>query len=394
MRESPQKYKPEEGTFYEKVFSPENVKVEELEDGQIRLTLKDRFGHKICVEGGRLVRIVCRLLRPWTEFNLASEVYALRQNPQELQKTLQQALRISRRGFKVYYDQAGSVKGIASEIHKQISWKKVRDIVETAIKASFGTVEKLRVSQERPNKWTYRMPLKDPNVSAWVTVSGGNNLVNGKSGIRVWSRFRTERGTLNRPACLNWCGMWQVPLNFFGIKTERLDEIEGIEALNVQCFHLSNAIRHREAFTQELAEKMTDMTTTLRKGILPIIKQSRKVNLSKTEMKIILKAYAEKVVLPKYILKQIIDRVEEETVWGFSQAVSHVRTHGEFDEKKARLPREQRRLTQNLENIAGEVLSITPTIEKLHKLLNGKITASTLTNPQNIRALKPMVVRQ
>jgi hypothetical protein len=108
----------------------------------------------------------------------------------------------------------------------------------------------------------------------------------------------------------------------------------------------------------------------------------------------ILEAYQEKVALPKYIVKQILEHVEEQTVWGFSQAVSWVRTHGSFQDKRAKLPKEERSLIQILENISGEVLSLTPTIKKLHEALKQrKITKMVLTKPQKFQELKPMMVR-
>lgn len=398
----PPKFDPEEGTYYERVFSPDKVKVRRIDDKTVRVILSDRRGARLEVEGGRLVRVICRLLQPWSGYLKASQVYALRENPKELQKVLQSALNLSQRGFKAYftnhndYAEGKNAIGIASEVHKQISWTTIRKVVEASIKQAFGKVNQPDTDTDTHNKWTYRMPLKDSHIGAFVTVRAGNNIVKGKSGIRVYTRFRTEKGRGGRPACLNWCGMWEVPFQFFGLKTERLDEIPNIEVLNMQQFHLSNAMADKSKFEQELVAKLTAMSKVLKKAIIPMIKQSRKEPLRKSEMKAILEAYSDRVALPKYIVRQILDHVEEETVWGFSQAVSWVRTHGQFDEKKAKLPKEERRLVQNLENIAGEVFSITPTIHKLHKVLGKKpITKKVLTTPQKIKnkKLKAMVHR-
>jgi hypothetical protein len=143
-----------------------------------------------------------------------------------------------------------------------------------------------------------------------------------------------------------------------------------------------------------LATKMKSMAKVVEKHMIPVIEESRKVQLTKKEMKAILDAYAEKVHLPEYIIEQILDSVEENTVWGFSNAVSWTRTHGQFDERRSQLPREQRPLTQILENIAGEVLSITRTIAKLKKVLpNNVITQKALTKPEQFPQLKAMVVK-
>ena len=77
--------------------------------------------------------------------------------------------------------------------------------------------------------------------------------------------------------------------------------------------------------------------------------------------------------------------VEDETVWGFSQAVSWVRTHGDFKfvaSANAMFKSvEDRDLTWRLENIAGEVLGLTPTIIDIHKKF-GEITLDFLVGEE------------
>ena len=70
------------------------------------------------------------------------------------------------------------------------------------------------------------------------------------------------------------------------------------------------------------------------------------------------------------------------------------RKHGQFDERRSQLPREQRPLTQILESIAGELMSITPTIKKLKAVLKGPITQKVLTKPEQYPELKAMVVKR
>jgi len=108
-----------------------------------------------------------------------------------------------------------------------------------------------------------------------------------------------------------------------------------------------------------------------------IIDESIHSPLSWDEMEAILEAYRRKAGLPKYIAEQILEHVEEATVWGFSQAVSYVRTHGHFKEFKICKDVEDRELTRKLENIAGEVLSLTPTINAFHEKV-GDITIEKL----------------
>jgi len=413
------KYDPSEGVFYEKVFSPEKVEVFRDQVGrtaegkatvgkeppkklrfETRLVLSDKQGHKLEVKSRRLVHRVMQYLQPWTSFGNVSALTDLENSDvPKLQETLSWAAKKSKRQLKTYFDDQGNLHGIASQIHQQISWAKIREVVEGAVKKAYHVVaEPEQATQIAPNKWTYKMPVKDKhnNVSAWVTVDGGNNIIKGRSGIRVFTRLRTDRGGPGgAPACLNWAGMWSVPLQFFGLKTERLGMKDSEETqLNMMELHLKSTMENMDEIEALLATKMKGMAKAVEEHMIPIIEESRKVALTKKEMQAILEAYAEKTHLPEYIIEQILDSVEENTVWGFSNAVSWVRTHGQFDERRSRLPREQRPLTQILENIAGEVLSITRTIAKLKKVLpNNVITQKALTKPEQFPQLKTMVVK-
>jgi len=343
------KFDPQEGLYYEKVFSPEKVEVfrdqvgttsGKIEVGKeppkklqfkTRLVLSDKRGHKLEVKG-RLVHRVMQYLQPWTSFASVSALADLENSDaSKLQETLSRAAKKSKRQLKTYFDDQGNLHGIASEIHQQISWAKIRQVVEGAVKKAYHTVaEPDQTMPTEPNKWTYKMPVKDKhsNVSAYVTVDGGNNIIKGRSGIRVHTRFRTDRGGPGgAPACLNWCGMWLVPLQFFGIKTERLGMKETEETqLNMMEIHLKSTAEGMNEIEAILAAKMKGMAKVVEQRLLPVIEESRTVALTKKEMKAILEAYAEKTHLPKYIIEQILDSVEENTVWGFSQAVSYVRT--------------------------------------------------------------------
>jgi hypothetical protein len=409
-------FDPKEGTFYEKVFSPQKVEVFRdivgTQSGktavgqqppkklrfETRLVLSDKNGHKLEVKGRRLVHRVMQYLQPWTSFGSVGKLAELEETPDKLQDTLTRAAKKAKRQLKTYFDDAGQLHGIASEIHQQISWAKIREVVQGAVKKAYHVVaEPDQTMPTEPNKWTYKMPVKDKNnnVSAYVTVDGGNNIIKGRSGIRVYTRLRTDRGGPGgAPACLNWCGMWMVPLQFFGVKTERLGLKDTEDAqLNMLEIHLKSTAEDMNEIEAILAAKMKSMAKVVEKHMLPLIEESRKVALTKKEMNAILEAYSEKVHLPKYIVEQILDNVEENTVWGFSNAVSWVRTHGQFDERRSQLPREQRPLTQILESIAGEVMSITPTIKKLKAVMKGPITQKVLTNPEQFPQLKAMVVK-
>ncbi len=84
-------FDPQEGTYYEKVFSPENVEVfrdvigttEKTQLGkqspkkirfETRLVLSDKRGHKLEVKGRRLVHRVMQYLQPWTSFEASAHL--------------------------------------------------------------------------------------------------------------------------------------------------------------------------------------------------------------------------------------------------------------------------------------------------------------------------------
>jgi hypothetical protein len=410
-------FDPDNGTFYEKVFSPDKIKVkvlnapvpvevaasQDLKDikpqkraaPELELTLTDKNGHKFVVTGKRLVSRVFQYMQPWTKMTM-DHLRDLEDDPVKLEATLTRAAQKSKRELKMYFDNQGTLQGIASTLHEQISWSKIRSIVENSVKSAFGKIEMPKTASQLQNRWTYSMPIKDDNVSAHITVDAGNNIIKGRSGIRVYSRFRTEaKGPGGAPACLNWCGMWQVPLQVFGLKTERLpgSQAKTVEDLSMLEIHMTSTVDKFDTIEEELVAKMKTLEKAARVTFLPLIKESRKVVLEPKEMEAILNAYAQtkRAALPKYIIDQILANVEENTVWGLSQAVSWCRTHGQFDERRAQLPREERGITQVLESISGEIISITPTILKLKKVL-GAITEKALTKPQEVAALKPMLI--
>ena len=144
---------------------------------------------------------------------------------------------------------------------------------------------------------------------------------------------------------------------------------ENVEKFNLLEFHLKGTGKE---LREDLHNGISNLIKTMEK-ITPIIDKSVHSPLSKTEMENILLAYQSKArsFLPDYIIEQIMAHVEEETVWGFSQAVSWVRTHGAFKFTTSSHPMfktvEDRDLTWRLEKIAGEVLSLTPAINDIHK---------------------------
>jgi len=397
----------EEGLYYEKVFSPVKVTVlkrrRELDGktgkpkrqswrqarrGDLTLILEGENGEKLKVEGTRLVSRVLSYLQPYTELDI-SEMKSLPR--EELQKLLDDAMakvKKEKKEVKALFDEKGNLEGVASTMHKQISWKQIRKIIEKAVQEVCGEVVQPE-GAEHPFRWSYRVPIKSADASAWIGVHAGNNIIKGRSGVHVWSRWRTEReevdrGGIKRPACLNWCGMWQAPLQFFGIDAKRLNNIykvigeENVKALKLTQFHINPDMIQ---FEREVKRQLKSMVKAMEKMRI-VIDDSIHTPLKMSEMEAILEAYRRKAGIPKYVIEQALEHVKQmgpnfETVWGFSNAVSWVRTHGEFKNFSICKPVEDRELTRKLENIAGEVLSLTPTIKDFHEKV-GEITLERL----------------
>jgi hypothetical protein len=383
----------EEGMYYERVFGPEKVKVFFNEKKELaKLVFEDKNGQTLEVSDKRLVSRCLMYYAKYTDFKV-SELREL--NEDVLEKVLNGAIPKRDKALKALYDDEGKLSGIASTIHEQISWAKVKQMIEGTVKELTGEVIKPE-NFEHPFKWSYRVPSNNKNVSGWVGVHAGNNIIEGKSGIRIFSRFRTEKGgSGGRAACLNWCGMWQFPEQFFNVDVKRLDNIidmlgkENVKDIEMFQFHLKGS---GNELKQDLHEGIAKLIKAMGK-VTPVINKSVHSPLSKTEMENILLAYQSKSksFLPDYIIEQIMAHIEEETVWGFSQAVSWVRTHGAFKFTSSVNPMfktvEDRELTWRLENIAGEVLSLTPTINDIHQK-HGDLTLEFLVGEETAKAIR------
>jgi hypothetical protein len=389
-----------EGTYYERVFAPEKVRVlfDDKSKDLAKIIFEDKNGQSLEIAEPRLVSRVLMYFAKYTEFK---NVAGLReQAPDILQAALNEAIPKRNKDLKAMYDNDGRLQGIVSTMHEQISWQKVKEIVEGVIHEIAGTISKPETG-ELPFKWTYKLPVDSKDVSGWLGVHAGNNIVKGRSGIKVFSRWRTEReeerGGIKRPACLNWCGMWQFPQQFFSVDMKRINSItklvgkENVKDVQMLQFHIKPDM---DAFEAELSEGLKSMVRTMEK-IQPVFDQSIHSKLKLDEMHDILLAYQSKGTsyLPDYIMEQIEKHVEDQTIWGFSQAISWVRTHGEFKFTQSSNPMfkplEDRDLVWRLENIAGEVLSLTPAINDIHKK-HGEITLEFLVGKEKAEEINKL----
>jgi hypothetical protein len=277
----------------------------------------------------------------------------------------------------------GIVVSVVSPRHKQFSLEETRSQIQKAIAKVIGQVK----MEQLGTHTLFRLPIDNKYVSAWLRIMPGNNLAKGPSAIHFSSTFRTEYDTKTKgkaPACLNWANVWTVPQTLFNVKGKRLHDLaseigaDTVGILTGRNIHTLNKagidVENFQAYVNGLMKAVPAMNR--------VIEDSIHTPLKKPEMTAILAAYGEKVGLPRYLQKDIMDEVEEETVWGLSQAVSYVRTHNEYrgivDSKGEPMhDREDVRITRVLENIAGEVYSISPMIKDLQSK-EGEITYKVL----------------
>lgn len=378
-------YNPEEGTFYEKVMFPNKITV--LEEGEDEASqrvaiLEDKNGEKMTVRGNRVVH---RLFQVFVNQLLKDKMtsHLWKKSNKEISTTLTKVMKAQIKKFlekpptvKFLVDANGKVHGATSTLHKQISWSEVRKIVESAITKAYGKTATLEFGDTR---WDYKIPVESENVSAWAEVERGTNLGMGRAGIRVHGRFRTESTDFGMTSpCHNWAGLWSPVLSLFDIKDEKILRIPNHDVINTRHVHMRGTFSNEESI-EELAQNLL----TLKAGVIELnkaIENSKHIPLSYKEMEAILDAYDEKVHLPKYSKLDILDRAkwqDSETVYAFSQAISWIRTHGELRQKKTESDREFLTLTKKLENMAGEIYFLSPTIQSFHEQI-GEITFDKL----------------
>jgi len=397
---------PDEGMFYEKVFGPQTVRIEADEKNPKRKTivLTDENGEQITLIDRHAVRrffeyFYRKIGIKYKELTAmeAAESQGLIQEIVNLRESDGKPIKLK------FHFEEGECKGVSSMLHQQISWAEIKGAVQDAVDMTFGKDTEL--VEFTPNTATYKMPTENKNISLWAHVDAGNNLAKGRSAVRISTRVRTDKpGTDLRyrdgggnkvPACMNWANVWIVPLQMFGIKAVRINEwaakeleiiVPGVNIRGVdQGFgtHEIHMTGNRIPDINELIAKLKKVLEDLvdySPVIEALVEKSLKTSLSRQEMEDILVAYAVKKQIPKYMVDNIMASVAEETVWGFSQAVSWVRTHGEI--KSRSKSREEQNMTRILESIAGEVYCLAPTIAKFHNE-QGAITYEKLTGEKD-----------
>lgn len=390
----------EEGLFYEKVFGPNKVEVRYIDPENPKrkiIKLIDANGRFIELTNSHAInRFYSYVMQPLKmtkgELSEMDPVDAAQLFTDHFQKRQSDD---KPHRLKFLFDGAKECVAVVSEMHKQISWTKIRDVIGEAIHQVYGEVQE---GGQVGDTWAYKMPIDNKYVSLWAMVDPGNNVIKGRSGIRVSTKMRTEfdtsSGGVGAP-CMNWCNLWQEPLKMFNIPAVRIANLVRVERDNLTetptvipglytfDIHVQDTELNPDLFIDRLRTLKEVAESTV---IKVIVEGSIETKLTRDEMDDLLHCYMIKANLPAYIVNGIRNALDEKTIWGLAQAVSYVRTHEELRGKKEWIMR------RKLENIAGEVLSLAPTIQRFHEE-QGPLTFEKLMGKPKPKEAPPITIK-
>lgn len=357
----------EEGMFYEQVFGPTQVAiiVDPENPRMKKITLTDENGESVSLTTPHAIRRFYEFF-----YKKAGLKYAkfTAMEPDMAAEIINDILKLKDYTVHFLIDDEGVVQGMSSRLHKQVSWKQVKRIVNKAIVEVFGKTKPITLT---PNSATYDMQLQDvategEPVRIFTHVDGGNNLSKGRAAVRISYRMRTdfdvESGGVKNP-CHNWANVFPAYSNtWMGVPMTHLYSLEQMAGLqNVFEIHVLKTELTKEMFIEKF-QALKDIAPKMQE----YIQETIKTPLSRDEMRQILYSYATKKRIPKYVIDLVMESVVSETVWGFSQALSYVRTHAEL-KTRGDMSREELRMVDILENIAGEIYWLAPTVAAFHE---------------------------
>jgi len=369
---------PEDGIYQESLIRPVQI-LEDKEDSFTTLVGDDGRRVKVEKRGARssvylYLRGKHKLKRP--------EVWDL--DPEKRSDLLTRNLKEyeedgKARTFKLIFADDGSIDAVVTDQHKQIPYSDIKGIVEEAIREAVPDAQFYDRGIER--YWTYSLPVHSNYVRSYVGIDAGVNKPKGRCAVYIYTRFEVVYAGKEgqRAPCHNWA-YWFRPAKFFGIDLNKMpipEPYRKLDDLSAKAVHVQGTEIQKDDIKTAIKTIMDSADI-----IDPIIEDAMNVRLDKKEMEAILSAYEETVGLPKYLKEMIMENVEDMDLWGLSNAVSWVRTHGEL--KKGQVEnREERPIISRLENIAGELMTLGPAVREIKKRIPGhKITADILLKPE------------
>lgn len=371
--------------FEEIEFIPVSIELGEDKHG-VAMFVTAKSG---AVYGTRSSRVIWRVYRFYKRKAGFKKAKKFRELPYPDQSTLLTRLvRKFPRSFRVLLDVDGNVVNIVSLKHKQVPYSSIWHSVEAAIEEVFGECKAEKLTGRIRS---FEMPAPSKYVAPSLAVDAGVNTALGRAAIYMYTRFKVTSSAFGQVPCLNWAQFWQRTADFFNVSIERTHSHHGVP-LSEEFEAVLNQLNMRKIHIRSIEIKKDELISPLQQilagaqNIDLLIEESLKVPLMKDEMDVIIKTYRDVLGLPDYVTKAILANVQEQTVWGFSNAISWVRTHTELKTRKNTQPFTSK-LAWKLERIAGEMISVAPTIQILREK-HGPITHELLIKPpKEYRAL-------
>lgn len=362
-----------DGMYKEKNSEIQEIKFGANQQGRY-MKIQDDDNDGFSTNDKRVFWRIFRFLKEETDYDAAEELK--QQSVGELSNVLTEAIQQTDKDFKLLILD-GELINIVSQQHKQIPWSEVREAVENGMVEVFG--EEPDVNEFTPKNINFEMPADlNEYVQGYFAVDLGSNAGLGRASILTFPRTKTINNVLgDAPACLNWSRAWIEVDRVGNLDSSRLNSMVelDIEDLGTRTIHTSN---------QEMDSKLfTDIIADFKDGIQAtetVMDESVEEELTRSEMAEILFTYYNNDKIPKYIIPVIVNNIEDQSVWGLSQAISYVRTHGTDEFRTRKGDPFNSDLADNLERISSEIISVTPMIHELHDR-GHDITQDLLANP-------------
>lgn len=287
---------------------------------------------------------------------------------ENLGKVLTEAAKKANRELVMLLDREGNLVNVASQVHKQLPLPTLYGTVEKILKETFT-----ELGNREPIGRSVRWPLgtKFEWFEGYIVLSPGSNNPAGRSAMYMSSGFVTTKSIIkDAPACLNWSRFWGSVGRMANIDVARVHaETTKFQEHTLREVHTKGDDKFEElpAIAKDLAADLVAVNAQIGEAVSE--------RLTRQEMQAILVAYNVQGKLPGYIIEEILKQVEQESVWGFAQAISWIGTHGELRGKG-----EYKQLADNLAKISGEVVSLCAFIKDLHAEF-GPITEELLFKP-------------
>lgn len=364
--------KEKDGMYDEKENTLEEVKFGANQKGRY-MKLIDEEGNEYTTVDKRVHWRTFRFLDNFVEDATPDDMRTM--SVGELSEVLTQAAKERGEEFK-FLTLGDEFINLVSKQHKQIPWSDVREAVKEAVIEVSG--EEPEIEEWSPKNINYGLPVDNEYIDGYLATDLGSNSGIGRASILTFPRTKVIHNVFGEHGpCLNWSRAWiKVDrVANFNMRGKTTGQTLGLEDLRTRDIHTKEQDITPDSFTNIVDDFISGINKA-EEGIEEAINEE----MSKKEMVEALYVYHNNGVIPKYVIPMIMNRVQAQTVWGFANAITRVRTHATEDFRTRKGDPFHSDLANKLEKMSAEIQSIIPGIKELH---NRGITISQelLTDP-------------